>query len=116
MTWRGAVIKSGRAQVRAAAAFIRADEWHVFYRLPTAAWREHGPTITTSLRPDDVGSNRLCARRSRRSRRSPAQPSGYWSLSHPMACNHHHRVKSRSGRPLRYPTLIGAARRGAVVS
>jgi hypothetical protein len=58
-----------RAEVRAAAAFIRADldasrrrlreamdsdEWYVFYRLPTAAWRDHGPTIATSLRPDDV--------------------------------------------------------------
>ncbi|HEX5527655.1 MAG TPA: hypothetical protein VFX44_10745 [Solirubrobacterales bacterium] len=58
-----------RAKIRAAAAFIRADldtsrrrlreameddEWHVFYRLPTAAWREHGPTIATSLQPDDV--------------------------------------------------------------
>jgi hypothetical protein len=58
-----------RASVRAAAAFIRADldasrrrlreamtdgEWHVFYRLPTAAWRDHGPTIATSLAPDDV--------------------------------------------------------------
>jgi hypothetical protein len=57
------------AEIRAAAAFIRADldvcrrrlreasedgEWHVFYRLPTAAWREHGPRIATSLRPDDV--------------------------------------------------------------
>ncbi len=29
-------------------------EWHIFYRLPTAAWRDHGPTIATSLRPDDV--------------------------------------------------------------
>lgn len=53
-----------RAEIRAAAAFIRADldasrhrlreamdddEWHVFYRLPTAAWRDHGPTIATSL-------------------------------------------------------------------
>lgn len=58
-----------RAKIRAAAVFIRADldasrrrlreameddEWHVFYRLPTAAWREHGPTIATSLQPDDV--------------------------------------------------------------
>jgi hypothetical protein len=57
------------ADIRAAAAFIRADldasrrrlreameddEWHVFYRLPTAAWRDHGPTIATSLQPDDV--------------------------------------------------------------
>lgn len=58
------------ARIRAAAAFIRADldacrrrlreameddEWHDFYRLPTAAWREHGPRIATSLRADDVG-------------------------------------------------------------
>jgi hypothetical protein len=57
------------ARVRAAAAFIRADidacrrrlreatddgEWHVFYRLPTRAWRDHGPTVAPSLRPDDV--------------------------------------------------------------
>lgn len=59
------------ANIRAAAAFIRADldasrrrlreameddEWHAFYRLPTAAWRDHGPTIATSLQPDDVSS------------------------------------------------------------
>ena len=58
-----------RVAIRSAAAFIRADldasrrrlreameddEWHVFYRLPTTAWREHGPTIATSLQPDDV--------------------------------------------------------------
>lgn len=58
-----------RVEIRAAAAFIRADieasrrrlreamaddEWHIFYRLPTAAWRDHGPTIATSLQPDDV--------------------------------------------------------------
>lgn len=57
------------ARVRAAAAFIRADldvcrrrlreaqddgEWLVFYRLPTAAWHEHGPVIAVHLRPDDV--------------------------------------------------------------
>jgi hypothetical protein len=29
-------------------------EWHVFYRLPTRAWRDHGPVIAPSLAPDDV--------------------------------------------------------------
>lgn len=62
--------EQARARIRAAAALIRADlvacrrrlreaiddnEWHVFYRLPTSAWREHGPTIATSLRPEEVG-------------------------------------------------------------
>jgi hypothetical protein len=57
------------ARIRAAAAFVRADidasrrrlrdamedgEWHIFYRLPTRAWRDHGPTIAPSLQPDDV--------------------------------------------------------------
>lgn len=36
------------------------DEWHTFYRLPTAAWREHGPTIAISLRPDDVARIAHC--------------------------------------------------------
>lgn len=58
-----------QARVRASAAFVRADlqasrrrfretvddgEWLPFYRLPTSAWREHGPTIAPWLRPDDV--------------------------------------------------------------
>lgn len=64
-----------RAEIRAAAAFIRSDldvsrrrlrealaddEWHLFYRLPTRGWQDHGMRIATALRPDDVARIALC--------------------------------------------------------
>jgi hypothetical protein len=58
--------KRARARIRTAAAFVRTDidasrrrlrdamedgEWHIFYRLPTRAWRDHGPTVAPSCSP-----------------------------------------------------------------
>ncbi|MFP5389340.1 MAG: hypothetical protein ACLGG5_08570 [Thermoleophilia bacterium] len=72
---RERVAERERAEIRAAAAFIRSDldvsrrrlrealaddEWHLLYRLATQGWQDYGVRIATALRPDDVAPIAHC--------------------------------------------------------